>query len=205
MKRFAAVAALLLVLANRADAAEIQKSGAEQFPGKFMVGANPIGLQLGFTDYGAFAIGNNTIGVADRIIYKVNLQFAGLLKSFDKVSLWLGGELGIGGRGSLAVIEPGIFVQLTLEKLVTKFPLVPIIRAGVSGPIYVPYGFPGVSTAGAFQVKVGGGAYYFLTKNIGLGADTNFGFGPGFAKVNGNLNVGFAGYWDFLLGARFAF
>jgi hypothetical protein len=204
MKRFAAVAALLLALVNRADAVEIQKSGAEQFPGKFMVGVNPVGLQLHFTDFGAYTTAN-TIVVGDRVIYKMNLQFAGLLKSFDKVSLWLGGEFNLGGRASLAMLEPGIFVQLTLEKLVTKIPLVPIIRAGFSGPIYVPYGFPGVPTSGAFEFKVGGGAYYFLTKNIGLGADTNFAFGPGFVKVNNVVGSAFAGYWDFSLGARFAF
>jgi hypothetical protein len=204
MKRMFAVAAVLLLSTASASAVEIQKSGSEVWPGKFMLGANPIGLQFGFNDFGA--PGNNaTIGVADHLIYKFSLNFAGLIKSFDKVSLWLGGEINAGGRGYLAMVEPGIFVQLGLEKLITKVPLVPLIRAGVSGPIYIPYGYPTAVVGGAFQVKVGGGIYYFLTKNVGLGFDTNFGFGPGFVKVGGAVGVGFAGYWDFGIGGKFAF
>jgi hypothetical protein len=110
----------------------------------------------------------------------------------------------VGGRGNLAMIEPGIFVRLTLEKLILKMPLVPMIDIGVSGPLFIPYGYNGAVVFGGFNVKVGAGIYYFLTKNVGLGVDTHFGFGPGFVKVGNALDVGFSGGWDFLFGARFA-
>jgi hypothetical protein len=202
MKRFAILVALLLFAAPAQ--AEIQKSGAEAFPGKFMVGVNPIGLQVNFSAFGT-AAGGVTVTPADYLMYKMNLNFAGLVANLSKVSLWLGGEVNVGGREYVAFIEPGIFLLVSLEKLVQKIPLVPMIRAGFSGPIYVPYGFAGAIVGGAFQVKVGGGAYYFLTKNVGLGAETNFGFGPGFAKPLNAVVVSFAGYWDFSLGAKFAF
>lgn len=203
MKRISILVVLSLFFAARANA-EIQKSGPEVWPGKLMVGVRPLGMQLSFSDYGA-PVPGIIYGIGDRVIYKLGLDIAGIVASFSKVTLWLGGEVNVGGRGNFAFIEPGVFVQVSLEKLVQKFPLVPLIRAGVSGPISVPYGYTGATLYGAFQLKVGGGAYYFLTKNIGVGADINFGFGPGFAKYTGTLHTGFAGFWDFTAGARFAF
>ncbi len=197
-------AALLLALPMTAHA-EIQTSGPETFPGKVMIGARPLGVQLQFNDAWVGANGTGYVyGVSDRMLYKFAIDVAGIVANLQKVTLWLGGEVNLGGRGNLAFLEPGIFVQITLEKLL-KIPLVPMVRAGVSGPIYIPYGYTGAAIAGAAQLKVGAGAYYFLTKNIGLGADTDFAFGPGFQKINNNLNVGFSGFWDFTVGARFAF
>jgi len=204
MKRIGILIVLLLLSVSRVDAAEIQKAGSEEWPGKIMVGVRPLGMQLGFSEYGA-PLPGITYGIGDRVVYKLGLDIAGIVGRFSKATLWLGGEVNVGGRGNFAFIEPGVFVMVTLEKLVTKFPLVPIVRAGVSGPISLPYGYDGATVYGAFQIKVGGGAYYFLTKNIGLGADLNFGFGPGFAKYTGSLHTGFAGFWDFGAGARFAF
>src|SRR5689334_2509181 len=103
MKRFAVIAALLM-LSSTSALAEIQKSGSEVWPGKFMLGVNPFGLQFNFTDFGA--PGNlQNVGVVDHVLYKFNLNFAGLLKAFDKVSLWLGGELNVGARPNVAMVE----------------------------------------------------------------------------------------------------
>jgi hypothetical protein len=196
----AVVVALTASLAASPARAEIQKDGPEAWPGKIMLGVDPLGVQANFEDtYGG-------LGAAGFASYKLGLNFAGLIASTSKLSIWLGGEFNIGGHADLALLEPGIFVRLTLEKLL-RIPLVPEVQAGFSGPIYIPYGFPNSYVAGAFQFKVGGGVYYYLTRHIGLGAETHFAFGPGFVKnvVTGGLGTGLSGYWDFLTGVRFAF
>ncbi len=199
------VVTLLLLSFGTAARAEIQTSGPQLWPGKIMVGVRPFGAQLLFNDAYVGRNGRGYVyGVGDRVLFKLALDVAGIVANLSKVTIWLGGEVNVGGRGNLAFLEPGIFVQITFEKLL-KIPLVPMVRAGISGPIYVPYGYDEARVAGAAQLKVGAGAYYFLTKHIGLGADTSFAFGPGFQSINNNLGVGFIGSWDFTLGARFAF
>ena len=202
----ALVLAAALVTAPVIAHAEIQKDGPEMWPGKVMVGVRPLGVQLQFSDAWVGANGTGFVyGVGDRALFKLAIDVAGIIANLSKVTLWLGGEFNVGGRGYLAFLEPGLFVQITLEKLL-RFPLVPMVRAGFSGPVYIPYGFGGAAAAGAFQLKFGVGAYYFLTKNIGVGADMDFAFGPGFVRDgNDHLAAGFSGYWDFTAGARFAF
>jgi hypothetical protein len=187
--------------------AEVQKSGPETWPGKVMIGVRPLGLQLQFNQ--AWFLNTPpayVYGVTDWALYKAAIDVEGIIARASKVTVWLGGELNFGGRGNLAFVEPGLFVQLTLEKLL-NIPLVPMIRAGFVGQAYVPYGFTGATTTGAFLFKLGFGLFYFVTKNVGLGIDTDWAFGAGLAKAinGGGLNAGFTGYWDFLLGARFAF
>lgn len=194
MKRLATLVFLSFLLVGGTASAEIQKSGPEVWPGKLMLGVRPIGGGLVFGGGPGFG------GV-----YKVGIDFAGRLKEFSKASLWLGGELNVGGRGNFAMVEPGVFVMVTLEKLL-NIPLVPLVSFGISGPVYIPFGFNGAYLYGAFQVKFGGGLYYFLTKNIGLGFDLHFGAGAGFFKdAADRLFYGFQGSADFLAGARFAF
>jgi hypothetical protein len=187
--------------------AEVQKNVPETWPGKVMIGVRPLGLQLQFNQ--AWTVNTPPFyvyGITDWAMYKGAIDVAGIIARADKVTVWLGGELNFGGRGNLALVEPGLFVQLTLEKLL-HIPLVPMIRAGFAGQAYVPYGFTGATTSGAILFKVGFGLFYFVTKNVGLGVDTDFAFGAGLVKVpnGGGLNAGFTGYWDFLFGARFAF
>jgi hypothetical protein len=186
--------------------AEIQKSGPEEWPGKVMIGVRPLGMQLQFNQ--AWTVNTNllyTYGITDYFLYKAAIDVAGIIASPGKVTIWLGGEINFGGRGHLALAEPGLFVQLTLEKLL-KIPLVPMIRLGFVGDAYVPYGFNGATASGAILFKLGAGIYYFVTKHVGLGVDTDFAFGAGLTKQfnSGNLNTGFTGYWDLVLGARFA-
>lgn len=210
LKRILAVFATFTALALAAPAhADIQKSGSEVFPGKLAVGVFPLGVQAGFN--------SSTSG------YKLSFDFAGLIKSTDKLSIWLGGAFSyayptfncgaavvvngtvVTGNGDCAHdIGLEAFVRITLEKLV-KIPLVPYVEAGIGGD-FMPY-FDGRGLGGAVAIpRFGGGAEYYLTKNIGLGLRTDFAFGPGiYRRGDGSSFVGFWGNWDFLMGARFAF
>ncbi len=168
--------------------------GSFVFPGKFFATVHALGVATTF-DFPTFPI------------YKMALNFGGRIASLSKVTIWLGGELNIGGRENYALLEPGIFVMITLEKLLT-IPLVPFVRAGIAGGAGVHFGynnggFNGNTTDGAVWLKVGGGLHYFVTKNIGLGGETGFAFGPGFrVDPNNRLFTGFSGYWEFLAGMR---
>jgi hypothetical protein len=192
------VLALVVALLPSLARADIQKSGPEEFPGKFQVGFHPLGGQTGFNL-------NSVSG------YKLTADFSGLLKSMDKLGLWLGGGFnytaGIFGCYAYGFGVPSscghdlqfwVFVMLTMEKLVPKIPLVPFVRGGVGGDILI---FS--TTGGAFAVRVGGGVHYYILKNLGLGVETNFTFGPSFFPAP--IGSGFYGNWDIGLGARFAF
>ena len=186
----------MLVGTARAD---IQKDGPQVWPGKINIGVDPLGVGVNFES--AY---NGLGSVAGYAAYKLGLNVAGLIAQPGNLSIWLGGEFNIGGRGNLAILEPGIFVRLTFEKFL-HIPLVPEVQAGLSAPIYVPYGFDGSYVIGSFGAKFGGGVYYYLTKNIGLGAETHLFLGGAFYSAAGVSASGFSGYWDFLSGARFAF
>ena len=195
--------ALLVVLASALFAstamAEIQKEGSEVWPGKVQIGVHPLGGQIGFN-------GNSVSG------YKLAFDVAGLVAPLDKLSIWVGGGVnytaglyycysgaGVGiGAYCGHDIQFWAFVMLTFEKLVTKIPLVPFARAGIAGDILY-FG----QAAGGVGPRIGAGAHYYLTKNIGLGFETNFTFGAAFhGPWNGTLLYG---AWDIGLGARFAF
>jgi hypothetical protein len=189
--RWIVCTAALLCLARPASAELLH--GQYQFPGKLMLGADPLGVQV-FLNSPSFAT------------YKFAINFSGKVADLQKITLWVGGEFNLGGRDSLAQIEPGVFVMITLEKLL-NFPLVPIVMGGLVFPINVFYSDATNFTLGGFGVKVGGGAYYFLTKNIGLGGEMHFAFAGAFGGngVGGGVNSGWAGYWDFVTGMRAAF
>jgi hypothetical protein len=188
--------AALLLAAQESRAAELMH-GPYRFTGKLMLGARPLGVQVWMvaTPPGGF------FNVGD---YKFGLDFEGKLLDLPKLTLWLGGELNLGGQGNLAQIEPGIFVMITLEKLL-NIPLVPLVMGGIAFPINVFYGDNFSSTVGGFGVKVGGGVYYFLIKQLGLGGEMHWMFAGGFGGPPGNIASGWLGYWDFLAGVRVAF
>ncbi|MFI5289066.1 MAG: hypothetical protein ACHQ17_05425 [Polyangia bacterium] len=189
---------------------QFHAASSEQFPGKYQVGLSPLGVQARFD-------GNSVSG------YKFTGDVAGLLKSYDKFSLWVGGGFDY-TYGSLSHSNPTVlpsadhdlqlwaFAMLSMEKLI-HFPLVPFVRAGIGGDILLFNGVGGSLAGGAFIVRFGGGLHYYVTKNVGLGVETNFTLGPGIypAAVVGNCAAGsnsctsFYGNWDFLIGARFAF
>jgi hypothetical protein len=204
-----AVVLTTLSLSARPAFADIQKSGPEVFPGKFSIGFHPIGVQAAFDS-------RSTGG------YKLDMDFAAMLKSADKVSIWLGGGLsyahpsyscGVAFVGCGHDIGFRVFVRITLEKLL-KIPLVPYVEAGLGGEVLafanVPNGFSNLG--GAVPFRVGGGLHYFLLKNLGVGVETNIAFGPGIYPAVGTINCGnnntciaFYGHWDMLFGAQFAF
>jgi hypothetical protein len=191
MMRPLAVLALTCALAAPARA-QIQTSGPQAWPGKLQVGVHPIGGQYGFS--------------TDREPsgYRATVDIAGLLKEFDKLSLWLGGGAAFTHGGFVACnfcdnsVDFWVFVELSLEKLF-NIPLVPFFRAGPGGGVLI-YSH---DNFGMFLFRVGSGIHYYLTKNIGLGAEMNVNFGAGF--FNAPVNTDFFGTWDGELGARFAF
>ena len=173
--------------------AEIQKSGPQNWPGKFQVGAHVVGGQFGFTGYEPSGL-------------RFDFDFAGRLKDFSKFGLWLGGGFhytaggglyGPAGFGGFSH-ELGFwaFVEFSLDKLITQIPLVPYVRGGLEGGLLY-YGAAG----GFFDVRIEGGIHYWLTKNIGLGGEMSFGLGFG---AYPGLNA-FYGVYTATLGARFAF
>jgi hypothetical protein len=185
------VMALLLLVLARSARAELEH-GTHQWPGRFMAGGAPLGVQI-FLDSPAFAT------------YKFVLNFSGKLADFSKLTLWLGGELNLGGRENLAQIEPGVFATLTLEKLL-KFPLVPMVTAGLTFPVNVAYVGSNNAASGGFGVKLGGGVYYFLIKNLGLGGEMHFAFAGAFAgDRTGHTISQWAGFWDLAAGVKAAF
>jgi hypothetical protein len=171
--------------------AQVQTKGPEVFPGKIQLGVQPLGFQVGF--------GNRSPSG-----YKALFDISGLIASPGKLSLWLGGganfTYGFYGcyvRDCGYDLQLWVFIMLTFEKLI-PIPLVPFVRAGLGADVLF-YN----AIAGAAVFRVGGGAYYWLLKWLGLGMETNATFGPGFYP-NGAGTL-FYGNWDVGLGVRFAF
>jgi hypothetical protein len=82
-----------------------------------------------------------------------------------------------------------------------------MVTGGISFPINVFYNDQGNFTFGGFGVKVGGGVYYFVIKNLGVGGEMHFNFAGAFGTVTpgGPGFSGWLGYWDFLAGIKAAF
>jgi hypothetical protein len=153
------------------------------FPSKYMVGLDPLGVQINFDDGDA--------------LYKLKLSGGIKVADLGKVGIWIGPEVELGDGHGAFFFEPGFLATATLEKLVTSIPLVPVIDVAFDIPLYTGGGV----TAAGFALKFGGGAYYFVTPHIGVGAEMHFAFGPEWAQ-------GFSydgSYWDFIGGARYAF
>jgi hypothetical protein len=207
LKRVVLGLAAMVVLAGPVHAAGVQTHGSEQL-GKVWIGVHPLGFSPFFDSHGNVDT-----------IYKFGFDVLGHIADAGRLSLWLGGELNIGGATDYALVEPGIIFQMTFEKLIS-IPLVPHVRVGLSGGIDnylnrgvcydqngVPFNCPGGNTtAGDFWFKFGGGVHYFIIRQIGLGIDTDFGLGGYFYKDAANrTHSAFRGYVDFLAGAVFTF
>jgi hypothetical protein len=158
---------------------------------------HPLGVQAWFNDDVAF----RGIGAARVVgVYKLMVDFAGIVGRPGPLTVWLGGGFNVATAGSVGstLVEPWMFVILSFERLI-KIPLVPFVRFGLSGGA-----IPQNPVVGTIGPKFGFGMHYWLTKNVGLGFETNFFFGAYLFDNNG-LQAGFAGFWDFGAGARFAF
>jgi hypothetical protein len=187
-----------LSLSNAAHA-QTSSLPASAILGRYMAEVHPLGVELLFDNNGQTAP-----------VYKLGLAFAGKIAEPGRISVWLGGELNIGGVANFARIEPGLFVKLTFEKLM-PVRLVPFVRFGPVGGIDVIYAGRANYAIGDFGFKFGGGAHYFVTRNIGIGLETDIQLGGRFRSVDigfANLsliNSGFYGYWDLLAGCIFTF
>jgi hypothetical protein len=194
-----AVALAMSLLGSGRNASAEILHGQYTFPGKLQLGIRPLGAEVALVScsgpggFGCYSIGT----------YKFGIDFSGKIWENPKLTLWLGGEFNLGGVANLAQIELGVFAMMTFEKLIPKIPLVPHAMAGLTFPINVLYGFPGGGnfTTGGFGVKIGGGAYYYLIKMLGLGGEMHFAFAGAF----GNGGSAWAGFWDFLAGIRLSF
>ncbi len=167
--------------------ADLQTYGAQQWPGPFQAGVHIVGGQAGWT-------GNEASG------YLLSVDFAGRIKDFDKLSIWIGGGFDytlafVACSGCGHDLRWWAFAEVSLEKLL-KLPLVPYLQAGPAGDLLL-YG----ATGGAFLIRLGGGIHYWPFNFVGFGLETHFDFGVA-AFSAGNR---FYGAWDLALGARFAF
>ena len=191
---------IVALLAFTAPArAEVQKGTPQVFPGKFLIGVRPVGVSIDLRSGSA--------------AYKLAFDFA--VRVVDaKVGLYVGGGLdyAVAGRGNLNCplnnncnfvqhdLQPWVFALLTFEKLI-PIPLVPFVQIGVGTDLFW---HDADFVAGGFAFRFGAGFDYWLTKNVGVGAETHFTFGPSFSHTD-PITVSFYAQWDFLLGARFAF
>jgi hypothetical protein len=196
MKRTMALAALALALVAAAPStaeAEIQTKGPQEYPGKFELDAH-----FGFT---AGILGGTPGGFKH---FGVNTVIGG---SGGAGCFYANGYYNCGFFGYGTAIEPGAGIKIKFK--IQQVPLVPYIKAnavfmGVVNRYCGDNGF-------GFGGRVGGGAKYFITKNIGLGIEVSSLFGPAFYTGYRNCGTFFPShvefYWSFDvgIGAEFNF
>jgi hypothetical protein len=195
----AGLISIFSLFSRSGEAAGIQKSGPQIWPGRLQVGVNLIGGQSGF----------NTFSISG---YKLTTDISGLLKQFDPMSLWLGGGFNYTAGVSNCFVGNGFFgdttcghdlqfwafVMFAFDRL--SIPLVPFVRVGLAADAI----FLGdITTGGAFGLRFGAGVHYWLLRFLGLGIESNFTLGPSF--FDHNFDTRFYGTWDIGIGARFAF
>jgi hypothetical protein len=179
---------LLLLLSSPVGAA-VQR-GPQSFPGRLQLGVHPLGFQV---DTGLNGW------------YKFEFDFVGLLGHGGRTGVWLGGGLDYAVTRPLAHdVQPWLLVMLTFERMV-RIPLVPLLKLGVGTDLF--FGNNGLYTA-TFAFRAVVGMHYWLTRNLGLGLETGFTFGPAFNDLDPPARpVRVTGYatWDTVFGLRFAF
>ena len=190
---FSTALALCVVLSAVPALAQIQTQGSEIFPGKLMIGFHPIGGSVDLRGAGGS--------------YKLAADIAGRLATAGPLGVYLGAGLDY-SVSPMALytshdVEVWAFVMLTMERLI-NFPIVPYVQAGVGTDIFLN---DSAYSAGTFAIRLGAGAHYWITKNVGLGLETHFTFGPEFLVARGGIPAQEFGYgqWDILVGTRFAF
>jgi hypothetical protein len=192
----------LTLLTARGARAETPEAPKSVTLGRYLIEVNPLGLELLFAPPAGLELFLDAKG--SHAVYSLGLTFAGKVAERSRISVWLGGELDIGGIANFARIEPGLFLELTFEKWV-PIRLVPFFRAGFIGSVDVIYGLLGDFAGGGIAFKCGGGAYYFITRHIGVGLETNIALGGHFQNFDGVSDNGFLGYWDLRAGGAFTF
>lgn len=224
-RRLALAVALVTLLVPLCARAQIQKDGPQRWPGK-----NEISLHLGwqgsFANYTATAAGLRVYAGGATSGGRFTFDYGYLLQDNRSWSLWL--DLGFNFIFAGCTItdfaryydcsgsefRPFGGVKI---KFRTPIPLVPYAKFGAGAPIIFnrlcgDNGFGGVAHAS-------GGVKYFLTKNIGLGVEGGFSFGPvAYLGVSANDTGCFDKYhyaydahielyatYDFQVGAEFVF
>ena len=164
---------------------QLRTTGRQEFPGKIQFGFNPIGFQTGMggSGYGG---------------YKVSLDASKNMYTLaPDLDLWIGGGLNYAIGSQWLVTSHDVqfwaFGMLTINKIF-GLPIVPFARVGIPFDLLSGWG-----TGGALGLRFGGGAYYWLFKQLGFGVDTNFMMGAAF----GNGYSGYYGTYDFGIGARY--
>jgi hypothetical protein len=200
----------LLVLAlplflTQAAHAEIQRQGAEDFPGKHELSAH-IGYQAGF---GAQISDPSGLKLAAEYAYRFHrlvwfdLQLNNVFGFGARDGMCLGAANTLCYRGGWAT-EVGGGVKL---KFTTPVPVV--IEVPLLIAVNVLYNRECGDNGAAFPVgRVGAGVKYFITRKIGLGAVFNFDFGPMYhastpCRGLPGTYTDFYGSFDLLLGAEF--
>ncbi|HEY2743874.1 MAG TPA: hypothetical protein VGL86_04605 [Polyangia bacterium] len=206
-RAFALVAALATLTAVATTArAEVQQGVPEIFPTKNELSAH-LGFQSGFG--GKFG---STSGL------KLEADYAYKFHPFIWFDADVANVFGFGSadgfcahsvagatcyRGGWALeLMAGIKLKFT-----TRIPLV--IEAPALVGVEVLYNRDcGDNGAAVPVLKTGGGAMYFLKKNIAVGAKFDVAFGPGFHGAGSIIcqntsYTDFFGYFDFLVGAEF--
>jgi len=185
--------ALCMLLCAAPALAQIQTQGEQVFPGKLMIGFHPLGGSIDLRGDGGR--------------YKFTADIAGRLATAGPLGIYLGGGLNYGvlprATNTNHDVQVWAFVMLTMERLV-KFPIVPFVQAGFGTDIFL---IDSAYDRGTFAIRLGAGAHYWITRNVGLGLETHFTFGPEFIANRGGRPAVTDGYgqWDILVGGRFAF
>lgn len=224
-RRLALSVALAALLSPLCARAQIQKEGPQRWPGKSEISLH-LGGQGAFGSYTSSASGIRVYAGSATTGGRFTFDFGYLLSDMHAYSVWLdlGFNLVFGGctvtdfaryydcAGSEFRPFGGVKIKFR-----TPIPLVPYAKIGAGAPIIFnrlcgDNGFGGVAHAA-------GGVKYFLTKNIGVGVEGGFSFGPvAYLGVNASDAGCFDKYhyyydshlelyatWDFQVGAEFAF
>ena len=216
MSRFALALTLTLALlaaagpSAHADGTDIQTSGPEQFPGKHELAAH-LGGQVGLS---GFSYGGGTPGG-----FKLMLEYG-----YRLTDLWwlnAGVNLVVAGGCSPATcayvgtgntVEPQVGIKV---KFKTQIPLVAYAKADAA--IIGIYNRYCTNNGFALGGRVGGGANYYLLKNLGVGVEAAFTVGPAFlgsataeqcgviAPTTATSHIELYAAIDFTLGAEFLF
>jgi hypothetical protein len=204
MLRLPQVVALvgLLTVGNVARA-QIQTQGPEQWPGK-----NEVAVHLG---YQAGVTGNVRGGPTPsgfKLLADYSFRFQEMLWLNFGVNFVFASTGACDAFGNCFgldagwTVEPHVGLKLKFQ---TPIPLVPYAAFQA---VFVGIYNRGCGDNGfALDGRVAGGAKYFLTKNIGVGAEIGFMAGPAFygSSVCGPSHVDFYASFDFAIGAEFIF
>jgi hypothetical protein len=202
MSRTIAVTLVLLSLVAAAPArAQIQTSGPQNYPGKSEVSIHT-GIAGGLTGFtpGGFKFGFD-YGYRLSDTFWLDFGFNTVIGGNSGACFFNGRHYECPGIGRGYTFEP--LVGFKIKFKVTQIPLVPYIKANLT-PVFIFN--RGCGDDGfALGARVGGGAKYFLTKNIGLGVEITSVLGPAFfTGADSSCGNAYDSHIEFLVGLDFS-